>query len=294
MTRDDYFSFLPHSVITFTMSDHNEVTEHYTHGDLLSAILSGVTKLGKTRDTVTIEDLAPVDEFHIGGRRASKDFLDQLGLEDGDHVLDVGCGLGGTSRFVAERYNVRVTGIDLTAEYIDAGRVLCEWVGLGDRITLNRGNALSLTFDNDTFDGAYMMHVGMNIEDKAALFTEIHRVLRPKGVFGIYDVMRIGDGELTYPIPWAATASTSAVATPGDYKEALQTTGFTVDAERNRREFALDFFEQLHAKTAASIAPPPLGIHILMGDTAPVKVKNMIENIATGRVAPVEIIAWKV
>lgn len=276
------------------MSDHKTVAEHYTHGDLLSAISSGVTKLGKTRDTVTIEDLAPVDEFHIGGRRASEDFLDQLGLDDGDHLLDVGCGLGGTSRFVADRYKVRVTGVDLTAENIAAGRALCEWVGLADRITLHQGNALSLTFENGTFDGAYMMHVGMNIEDKAALFAEIHRVLRPKGVFGVYDVMRTDEGELTYPVPWATTASTSAVATPGNYKELLQNAGFTVDAERNRREFAMDFFEQLRAKTAASITPPPLGLHILMGDTTTIKVKNMIENIATGRVAPVELIAWKI
>jgi ubiquinone/menaquinone biosynthesis C-methylase UbiE len=187
-----------------------------------------------------------------------------------------------------------VTGIDLTAEYVEAGQALCDWVGLDDRIDLHQSNALSLTFDDSTFDGAYMMHVGMNIEDKAALFAEIHRVLRPKGVFGVYDVMRIGEGELTYPVPWATTASTSAVATPGHYKEALQIAGFTVDAERNRREFAIDFFEQLDAKTAASKERPPLGLHILMGDTMPIKVKNMIENIATGRLAPVELIAWKI
>jgi len=89
------------------MSNHERVTEHYAHGDLLGAITSGITQLGKTLDTVTIEDLAPVDEFHIGGRRASEDFLDQLGLSDQHHLLDVGCGLGGTARFVADRYKSR-------------------------------------------------------------------------------------------------------------------------------------------------------------------------------------------
>jgi len=276
------------------MSNHERVTEHYAHGDLLGAITSGITQLGKTLDTVTIEDLAPVDEFHIGGRRASEDFLDQLELSDKHHLLDVGCGLGGTARFVADRYKSRVTGIDLTAEYVDTGKVLCSWVGLDDRIALHQGSALSLTFDDSTFDGAYMMHVGMNIEAKANLFSEIFRVLRHGALFAVYDVMRIGEGELTYPVPWATSSATSAVATPKQYKDALQNAGFTVDAERNRHGFAVDFFEQLRTKTVASKERPPLGLHILMGDTAPIKVKNMIENISTSRIAPVELIARKV
>ena len=56
---------------------------------------------------------------------------------------------------------------------------------------------------------------------------------------------------------------------------------------------ALQFFEQLRAKVAAAGGPPPLGLHLLMGDTAQLKVKNMLENISAGRVAPVEIIARK-
>jgi SAM-dependent methyltransferase len=264
------------------------------HGNLLSAISAGIAELGKTPDTVTIEDLAPVDEFHIGGRQASEEFLDQLGLSPEDHLLDVGCGLGGTSRFVADRYKSRVTGIDLTAEYIDTGKVLCNWVGLDDRIALHLGSALSLTFDHATFDGAFMMHVGMNIEDKANLFSEISRVLRRGASFGVYDVMRIGEGELTYPVPWAEIPATSALATPEQYKDALQNAGFRVDAERNRHDFAVDFFEQLRIKTLATPERPPLGLHILMGETAPTKVKNMIENISASRIAPVELIARKV
>jgi len=82
---------------------------------------------GKSTDTVTIDDLAPVDEFHIGGRRASEDFLDQLAFSTQTKVLDVGCGLGGPARFVANRYGSQVTGIDLTAEYVETGNTLCKW-----------------------------------------------------------------------------------------------------------------------------------------------------------------------
>ena len=275
------------------MSDPTSVAVHYTHGDLLDAIRTGVTQLGKTPEAVTVDELASVDEFHIGGRQASADFLGQLKLGPDDHVLDIGCGLGGPARFVASRYGSQVTGIDLTNEYIETGAALCAWVGLADRIALHHGSALSMPFPNEAFTSGYMLHVGMNIEDKASLCAEVHRVLRSGALFGIYDVMRIGDADLIYPVPWATTAETSFVASVEHYKRALQAVGFTVVAERNRHEFALTFFEQLRAKTQAASGPPPLGLHLLMGETAASKVQNMITNVASGCLAPVELIARK-
>lgn len=270
-----------------------DVAKHYTHGSLIASIRAGIESLGKTTDSVTVDDLAPVDEFHIGGRKSSEEFLGQLGLASEHHVLDVGCGLGGAARFVASRYRCRVTGIDLTQEYVETGRTLCGWVGLDDRVSLHQGSALAMPFPGGDFDGAYMLHVGMNIEDKAQLCSEVSRVLQSGSPFGIYDVMRTGDGELTYPVPWATTAESSALAEPEQYREALRAAGFAVIAERNRRDFALAFFEQLRAKTSAAGGPPPLGLHILMGKNTPDKVRNMIDNISAGRIAPVELIARK-
>jgi SAM-dependent methyltransferase len=275
------------------MPAHTDVTRHYTHGGLIKAIDSGLTSLGKTADTITVDDLAPVDEFHIGGRRASEEFLGQLGLSAQSHVLDVGCGLGGAARFVASRYGSRVTGIDLTNEYVETGNTLCKWVGLDKRISLQQGSALAMPFPASQFDGAYMLHVGMNIEDKEKLAAEVARVLRAGSLFGIYDVMRTAPGDLAYPVPWALTADLSAVAEPERYKKALEGAGFVITAERNRRDFALAFFADLRAKTAAAGGPPPLGLHILMGMSTREKVQNSIDNVSKGRIAPVELIARK-
>lgn len=269
------------------------VADHYTHGALVAAIERGITALGKTRDSITPDDLAPVEEFHIGGRRASIAFLDQLDLRADTATLDVGCGIGGASRFAATHYGAALTGIDLTAEYVATGHVLCDWLGLGERVHLHEGSATALPFADASFERAFMMHVGMNIPDKGAVCREVARVLKPGGRFGIYDVMRIGPGELTFPVPWATTAATSAVASPEEYRAALTDAGFVIEAERNRHEFALEFFEELKAKAAGANGPPPLGLHILMGATAPQKVQNMLENISAGRIAPVEMIGRK-
>jgi ubiquinone/menaquinone biosynthesis C-methylase UbiE len=276
------------------MSNDKAISEHYVHGDLLKAIQAALPELGKTIDNVTIEDLAPIDEFHIGGRQATENFLSQLDFSKQNHLLDVGCGLGGASRYVANKYNNSVTGIDLTDEYIKTGNVLSAWLKLDKHVNLHQGSALSMPFDNELFDGAFMLHVGMNIEDKALLFKEIFRVLKPGASFGVYDVMRNNDGDLVYPVPWATDESTSHLVAPNQYKSALENAGFEVSKKNNRRDFALEFFKTLREKTEASGGPPPLGLHMLMKESTAVKIKNMIHNITEGYIAPVEIIANKI
>jgi len=273
------------------MPDPLSVAGHYTRDGLIEAIVAGLDRLGLTPETAGLDDLAPVDEFHIGGRTATEAFLDRMDLDPADHVLDVGCGLGGASRFAARRYGCRVTGIDLTQVYVDTGTVLCAWLGLSDRVSLECGDATAAPYADGAFDAAYMLHVGMNIADKVELARELYRLVRPGGKAGIYDVMRVGSGALTFPVPWATQAQGSALATPREYRDALAGAGFRIVAERNRRDFAVEFFARLKAASARAEGPPPLGLHILMGETAAAKIENMVENIARNRIAPVELIA---
>ena len=276
------------------MSYDNAVSSHYSRGGLINAIEAALPALGKTTQTITIEDLAAVDEFHIGGRVATENLVGQLNFSEQNHVLDVGCGLGGASRYVANQYKSRVTGIDLTPEYIETGKVICGWLNLDKKITLKQGNALSMPFQDNMFDGGYMLHVGMNIDDKASLFSEIYRVLKSGAYFGIYDIMRQDAGALLYPVPWAANSSTSKLSTPEQYKAALINAGFEIRNENNRQNFALASLRQLRDKTAASGSPPPLSLHTLMQATTAEKVSNMIENMSANYMAPVEIIAKKI
>ena len=269
------------------------VSEHYTNGTLLRTIQDCLARLGKTIDNITIEDLAPVDEFHIGGRLATTNLLGQVNFSRQDHILDVGCGLGGASRFVAGKYNNQVTGVDLTQEYVDVGTVLCNWVGLDKQVTLVQGNALAMPFEKETFDGALMLHVGMNIDDKVQLFTEVYRLLRPGAFFAIYDVLRINAGKLLYPVPWAAEGSTCRLSVIDEYKQALNLVGFSGTRVNNRRDFALKLFNKMRAKKEGGGGLPSLGLHTLMEEKTAVVVKNMIDGIEADFIAPVEIIVRK-
>ena len=275
------------------MINLTEVSDHYTTGDLANRILAGIRQAGKSQDVLSIDDLAAVDEFHIRGREATRVFLDQLTIEPQHHVLDIGCGLGGASRFASFSYGCTVTGLDLTQEFVETGNLLNEWVSQEQSVRLVQGNALEMHFSDNSFDIAFMLHAGMNISNKAAIVAEAWRVLKPGGVLGIYDVMLIGSGELTFPVPWASHPAASAVGTPDQYKKALAKTGFVLETEQSRLDESVEFFQRLQAKSANDQTPPPLGLHLLLGENGPQKVRNMIDNINKGIVAPVELIARK-
>ena len=263
------------------------LTDHYGQSDLLASFERAIDEIGKTPETITAAELAPADEFHIGGRPATEHLLDQLQLPSTAHLLDVGCGIGGPARTAAGRYR-RVSGIDLTPDYVQTGNTLNRWLGLDQQVDLRVGSALSLPFDDASFDGAYMIHVGMNIEDKSQLLAEIFRALKPGGAFGIYDIMQLAEGELGFPMPWSTEPSTSHVAPLEAYRAAATGAGFTVEAENNRVEAAMTALARLGGQ-----APTPLGLHLVMGPTVGAKVKNMVAAVSSGVAGPVELILRK-
>lgn len=265
------------------------VAEHYSHGSLEQQILDALVAVGADPEHLEPEQLAAVDEFHTGGRLGTVALVDQLDLRPGLRVLDVGSGLGGTARYLARHHNVDVVGVDLTEEYVRVASSLSRRTGLAGRVTFRQGTATALPLPDDAVDRACMLHVGMNIADKATLFAEVRRVLVDGGLFGVYDIMRTGSGKVAYPVPWASTPATSFLAKPRQYRRLLSVAGLPVRTERDRREFALAFFQKLRA-TIVDGCPRPLGPRILMGRDAAVKVANLVDNFARTVLAPTEMI----
>jgi ubiquinone/menaquinone biosynthesis C-methylase UbiE len=271
------------------MTIEQQVAQHYTRDALEQTILDALKAAGKDPDRLSHVDLAPVDEFHIGGRQATIAFATVFAPQRGMHLLDVGCGLGGASRYFAHEHGCRVTGIDLTDGYVRAAAMLSRRVGLDEKVSYRQASALALPFPDATFDGAYMLHVGMNIADKVRLFSEVRRVLKPDANFGIYDVMRESDDAIVFPVPWATSAETSFVDTPQFYSRALIAAGFNILTQRSRRDFAVQYFREMRERMTNS--PSPLGQQIVMGPTIREKLANLGALIDRGVIAPTEIIA---
>lgn len=270
------------------MNLEHQVAEHYTQGSLEQKIMGALQAAGKHAEPLRLEDLALLDEFHIGGLESTEALAEFMDLRPGMHLLDVGCGIGGPARYFAGR-GCQVTGVDLSEEFIAVAESLTRRARLEQSATFRRGSALELPFDANTFDGAYEIHVGMNVADKLGVFQEVRRVVKSDARFSIFDIMRSGEGVLNFPVPWAQKEETSFVATPEDYRKALRAAGFRITHERSRRQFSLEFMQRVMARAAAE--KPVLGLHVLMGEQAPQMLQNVMAAITSGVLEPIEIVA---
>jgi ubiquinone/menaquinone biosynthesis C-methylase UbiE len=268
----------------------DDVARHYTTGAIIDRLMAGLEAQGVKIADAKPEDLKPVDEFHTGGMEATIALLDQLDITRDTDVLDIGCGIGGTARAVAGRHGCHVTGIDLTEAFVDAAHTLTNMAGLGDRTDFKHGSALALPVGDAGFDIAFLLHVGMNIANKPGLFAEARRALRHGATFAVFEVMKRGPDPLEFPLPWSSVPETSFVDPPETYRAAAEAAGFELVSERDRSDFASDYFARVIAMIAERGGPPLLGIHLLMGDTAPQKIANYVTCLESGRIAPTEMI----
>lgn len=268
------------------------VERHYGRGHILDSILRALRQAGKDLHRLRPDDLSPVDEFHIRGREATIELAARASLRPGLRVLDVGSGLGGSARYLAAEYSCEVVGIDLTREYVDAANALAAMVGLERMVNFRQASALEIPFDRDSFDVVWTEHVQMNIADKRAFYGEIARVLTPHGRLLFHDIFRGEGGPLWFPVPWAEDASLSFLASPDAVREVLADLGFSVHEWDDKSQQSLDWVTA-RSDRIASTGPPPLGLHLLMGDNAKTKFGNNIRNLRERRFVVLQAVAEK-
>ncbi len=269
----------------------SSVSQHYTDANLMTRIFERLEASGVALNELQLSDLAPVDEFHIGGRQATEHAVSKMNLKSTDHVVDIGCGIGGASRYIGSEFGCHVNGIDLTPEYIAIAWALTELTGLDDKVDFEVASALAMPFEDEVFDAAISFHMAMNVKDRVGLYHEAARVLKPGAIICIYDVMIKGEEELSFPLPWAQSAETSHLVTPEEMRELLSDAGFEVCEIEDRSAFAKDFFSQTLSRGAKGHAP--LGIHLILGESAREKFLNTFNGIERGCIGPVQIIAKK-
>jgi MPBQ/MSBQ methyltransferase len=259
------------------------VKGHYGRAGLEGRILDALREAGIDTEALTWRDLAPVDELHAGFLPATQHLLALLDLGSASRLLDVGCGLGGPARAAAAEHGCHVTGIDLSPDFVDTATALTDRVGLADRVGFQATSGDALPFPDGAFDRAMMIHVGMNVPDKRAVFEQVRRVLQSGGLFGVFEQARVGPGALTYPLPWADDERSSFVESTDEYVDQLTAAGFVVQLTEDRTE-------------QAGGPPPPgagprLGPQAVFGPDFMERIRNNLTATAAGVLAPVVIIA---
>lgn len=263
---------------------------HYAAPGLISRIEAGLAQLGKHPPALEPDDLSAVDEFHVRGPAATAELISLLAPTAEMHVLDVGSGLGGPARRLARATGCRVTGVDLSESYCAVGTTLNEWTGMSEQVKLTPGDATDLAqFQAATFDAAWTIHVGMNIANKIACYSEVFRVLKSGAPFVIYDVLTTGDQAIHFPVPWAQTAATSFLVTRAELTMILAQVGFTVTTIEDHTTKALAGLERAAAQQSQQTAPPPLGLHLVLGPVVRTMVQTLRQNFIEQRVELVAV-----
>lgn len=268
----------------------SDVVSHYAgSGDLVTAIRGALADAAVEVEGISTTALAPVDEFHIRGRAATLEIAEALAVDADSTVLDIGSGLGGPARTLAEVIGCQVSGIDLTPEFCETAAELSKWTGLADRTHFAVGDATALDFPDGAFDAVMTIHVGMNIADKAAMYREARRVLKPGGRFVVYDVLQGPGGDVHFPVPWARDASTSHLATIEQMRELLELVGFTVIQETDSSPASRQWFAAMAAQMATS-GPPLVTFAAFLGNDFADMARNQLANLTEDRIRTVTFV----
>lgn len=244
---------------------------------LYEDLLHHLQKRGVDIKKLTRSDLSEIDEFHKRRTEVSEELVSKFAFRNLT-VLDVGCGIGGTCRMMAEKFNCVVSGIDKNEEFIRTATELSSLVGLEDKTFFVQGDALDMPYRDNFFDVVWTQHVQMNIEDKKKFYSEIYRVLKCNGSFIYYDVFSKGNGDINYPVPWANTTEDNFLDTLPKIQVLLLALGFSKTHTTNQTEPDFEFLRSL-LNQKNSTEEPRQELNAIMGASSTEKLLNVLKGI---------------
>src|SRR5689334_11624245 len=247
--------------------------------DPVPVVLDALRDSGRADERIEIDDLAGIDEFHALGRPATMALADLAGIERGAKVIDVGAGLGGPARFLADRFGVRVTAVEPTKRFRDACAELTRRAGLAELVRTVDGTATDLPAADASMDVAWMQAVAISVADKRTMARELRRVLRPGGRLAFFDSFARSGEELHFPVPWADGPEASFLDSAAELREHFEAAGFEA-VVWNEQEGALA--EIGRRSFTPTVDPAEVGLHRLMPDFQE-RMGNLGRNVAEGR-----------
>ena len=269
----------------------DEVARHYGSAGIAARVLAALREAQGAQAPVTVDGLAPFDQFHGRGPLATRELVALLLPQPDERVLDIGCGIGGPARWIAAHCGCQVTGVDLTAEFCAAAEALNAATGMSDQVAIIRGSALALPVPDGAFDAAYSQNVIMNIADKKLFYREAFRALRPGGRLALSNLCA-GPGEPYYPVPWATTRETSFLATQDEMRADLVAAGFAIADFRDTTAAVLDA-QRRNRERLEQGTLPRVAADIILGPRSREMQINSLRNTEEGRCAIIEALARK-
>ncbi|MCJ7453554.1 MAG: methyltransferase domain-containing protein [Steroidobacteraceae bacterium] len=253
---------------------------HYSASDIEARILAALRTAGlDPEQRLAPEQLAPLDHFHTGGLRASRELLELAQVQQQDRVLDIGAGLAGPARTLASEVGCRVDCVELSPDYCAGATLLNRLTGLDDRIDVHQVSALELPFPDGSFDVIWMQNVGMNIADKRGLYTEMHRVLKPGGRFAFQEMAAGSEPTSYFPLPWATDPADNCLVSADEMRTVLGECGFVVGVFEDTSDEHLG----RSVANATPAAPGQLGLSVFV-DNLGQKAANARRSLEEGQV----------
>ncbi len=256
---------------------------HYHQPQLLESILARLKEEGIELSSLTRDQLSGLDEFHLQGAKVSLELAEKANIYPGEKLLDVGCGIGGPARMLADEFGCEAYGVDLTEEYIRTARALSELVGLKEKTNFQVADACSLPFEDASFDIVWTQHAQMNIEDKTGFYHEIKRVLKPGGLFVYYDIFTTEGSDIIFPVPWAEHPENSFLMRHETVGEHFPSPQYRIRYLEDHTQNAFTALSKILEKIAAGKGPK-LGLNMLMRGTTYEKLGNLRQCIAESKV----------
>jgi ubiquinone/menaquinone biosynthesis C-methylase UbiE len=274
------------------MRTEQQVTQHYGSTGIAERVLAALREVHGLDAPVTVDALAPLDQFHGRGPLATRELVELLKPQAGEQLLDIGSGIGGPARWIAAKFDCQVTGVDLTPEFCEAAEALNMATGLADRVRIINGSALDLPVPDAGFDAAYSQNVIMNIADKKLFYREAFRALSPGGRLALSNVCAGPGGEPYFPVPWATTRETSFLATPAEKRADMVAAGYEIVDFRDTTEMVAEA-QRRNRERLEQGTLPQVAADIIHGPRAREMQRNTMRSVEEGRTATVEALVRK-